>query len=160
MQIQTLKISEIKNYEKNPRKNQAAVNGVAESIRQFGFKQPIVIDKNNIIIAGHTRLAAARKLKLDNVPCVVAEELTETQVQAYRLLDNKLAEKSDWDIELLEGELQDLKDFDFVPFEVFWQSLADFLPIDINEDDDRLDKEQLCRCPSCEHVFNAKQNKV
>ena len=104
MQIIDKKIGEIKPYEKNPRKNDNAVDAVASSISQFGFKNPIVIDGNNVIICGHTRYKAAKKLGLDVVPCVVASDLTDEQIKAYRLADNKVAELAEWDIDLLGEE--------------------------------------------------------
>ena len=92
MQIVEKKITEIKQYEKNPRKNDSAVDAVASSISQFGFKNPSVIDKDNVIVCGHTRYKAAKKLRLDTVPCVIADDLTEEQIKAYRLADNKVSE--------------------------------------------------------------------
>ena len=88
MEIKNLKIQDLKPYEKNPRKNDEAVNFVAESIKQFGFKVPIIIDKNNVIVAGHTRFKAAKKLGISEVPCIVADDLTEEQIKAFRLADN------------------------------------------------------------------------
>ena len=108
MNIINLKINEIKPYEKNPRQNDQAVNAVAESIKQFGFQQPIVVDKNKVIIVGHTRHKAAKKLGLEEVPCVIADNLTEKQVKKYRLADNKVGELAEWDEELLWAELQDI----------------------------------------------------
>lgn len=108
MQVVELKLPEVKPYEKNPRKNDEAVKYVVESIKQFGFKVPIVIDKNNVIVCGHTRYKAAKKLKLNTVPCILADDLTEEQIKAYRLADNKVAEKSEWDFELLTPELIEL----------------------------------------------------
>ena len=116
MQIINKKTSEIKPYEKNPRKNDEAVKYVAESIKQFGFKVPIVLDKDNVIVAGHTRYKAAKKLKMTEVPCVVADDLTDEQVKAYRLADNKVAEKAEWDFDLLNSELDELFDFDMTVF--------------------------------------------
>lgn len=116
MQIIDNKIGEIKPYEKNPRKNDNAVDAVASSISQFGFKNPIVIDGNNVIICGHTRYKAAQKLGLDVVPCVVADDLTEEQIKAYRLADNKVAELAEWDIDLLGEELDDIFDIDMSDF--------------------------------------------
>jgi len=113
MKIENLKISEIKPYEKNPRKNERAVEIVARSIKEFGFKVPIILDKNNVIIAGHTRLKAAEKLKLVEVPCIRAEELTEEQAKAFRLMDNKSAEYAYWNIDLLKEELTGLRDINF-----------------------------------------------
>jgi hypothetical protein len=99
---------DIKPYEKNPRINDNAVDAVANSIREFGFKQPIVVDKDNVIIAGHTRWKAAKKLKMKEVPVIVASDLTEEQAKAYRLADNKVGERSMWDFDLLDGELLDI----------------------------------------------------
>ncbi len=116
MNIVNKKIDELIPYEKNPRKNDEAVKYVAESIKAFGFKVPIVIDKNNVIVAGHTRYKASKKLKLTEVPCIVADDLTDEQIKAYRLADNKVAEKADWDFELLDAELDELFDFDMTLF--------------------------------------------
>ena len=102
------KTSEIKAYKNNPRNNDDAVGPVAESIKQFGFKVPIIIDKNNVIVAGHTRLKAAIKLKLAEVPCIVADDLTEEQIKAFRLADNKVSEFATWDFELLDIELDNI----------------------------------------------------
>lgn len=109
-------ITDIKPYENNPRKNNDAVQYVANSIREFGFKVPIVIDKDNVIVCGHTRYKAAKKLKIDKVPCVIADDLTDEQIKAYRLADNKVAEQAEWDFDLLAGELEDLIDFDMTVF--------------------------------------------
>lgn len=116
MNVIEKKISDIKPYEKNPRKNDDAVPYVAESIKQFGFKVPIVIDKDGIIVAGHTRYKAAKKLKLSTVPCVVADDLTDEQIRAYRLADNKVAEQAEWDFSLLDAELSDIYDIDMTDF--------------------------------------------
>lgn len=105
MKIINLKIDVLKPYDKNPRKNKEAVKYVAESIKEFGFKQPIVIDKNNVIVCGHTRLLAAKQLGLKEVPCILADDLTEEQINAYRLVDNKTNEFAEWDNELLKEEL-------------------------------------------------------
>jgi hypothetical protein len=103
-----LKLTDIHPYERNPRKNDAAVDAVAESIRQYGFLVPLVISKDNEIVTGHTRYKAARKLGLDTVPCVVADDLSEEQIKAFRLVDNKVAEISEWDSELLPLEIADI----------------------------------------------------
>lgn len=105
MNIINLKLEQLHPYENNPRKNDEAVKYVAESIKEFGFKVPIVIDKNNVIIAGHTRYKAAKKLKLTEVPCIVADDLTDDQVKAFRLADNKVGEIAEWDLDLLNIEL-------------------------------------------------------
>lgn len=116
MQIILKKTNQIKPYDNNPRKNDEAVKYVAKSIKEFGFKVPIIIDKNNIIVAGHTRWKAAKKLKIDELPCIVADDLTEEQIKAFRLADNKVAEKSEWDFESLAIELDGLFDFDMTAF--------------------------------------------
>ena len=110
--IQTKKLKDLKLYENNPRKNEKAVKYVAQSIKEFGFKNPIIIDKNNIIVAGHTRYKASQKLKLKEVPCIVADDLTDEQIKAFRLADNKVSELAEWDNDLLDLELADLSDFD------------------------------------------------
>ena len=103
-------------YENNPRNNDKAVEAVAASIKEFGFKVPIVIDKNNIIVAGHTRHLAAKKLGLEKAPCIVADDLTEEQVKAFRLADNKTAELAEWDFEKLELEMMQIET---IPLEQF-----------------------------------------
>lgn len=104
-----LNISELKPYENNPRFNDKAVDAVAASIKEFGFKVPIVIDKDNVIIAGHTRLKAAQKLGMTEVPVIIADDLTEEQVKAFRLADNKVSELADWDFSKLEEELKNIE---------------------------------------------------
>ena len=108
MNIIEKNLKDIKPYEKNPRKNDNAVEYVANSIKEFGFQQPIVIDKNNVIVCGHTRYKASKKLGLEKVPCVVADDLTDEQIKAYRLADNKVSEKSEWDFDLLQDELSEI----------------------------------------------------
>ena len=112
MNIIEKRVKDLKPYEKNPRLNDDAVKYVAESIRNFGFKVPIVIDKDNNIVCGHTRWKACKKLKIDTVPCVVADDLTEEQIRAYRLADNKVGEKAEWDLELLDTELAEIETID------------------------------------------------
>lgn len=109
-------IDELVPYENNPRDNTAAIDAVAASIKEFGFKNPIIIDSDNVIVAGHTRLKAAQKLKIQNVPCVVADDLTQEQVNAFRLADNKTAELAEWDLELLNSELELIDGIDMTEF--------------------------------------------
>ena len=116
MNVQEISVSELIPYENNPRNNLGAVDAVAESIRNFGFKVPIVIDSENVIVCGHTRLMAAKKLGLDKVPCIVADDLTEEQIKAFRLADNKTAELAEWDFSKLEAELAELADIDMSQF--------------------------------------------
>ena len=112
MNIIEKRVKDLKPYEKNPRLNDDAVKYVAESISQFGFRVPIVIDENNNIVCGHTRWKACKKLKIDTVPCVVADDLTEEQIRAYRLADNRVAEKAEWDLALLDTELAEIETID------------------------------------------------
>ena len=114
--IEILPISEILPYAKNPRKNEKSVKFVKESIRQFGFKVPIIIDSKREIVCGHTRLLAAKSLGLSEVPCIIADDLTYEQIKAFRLADNKVGEFSDWDIELLNNELSEIAEIDMGDF--------------------------------------------
>lgn len=116
MEVQTVSISKIKPYKNNPRDNEAGVDAVANSIKEFNWQQPIVVDKDNVIIVGHTRYKAAKKLGMDKVPVVVADKLTDEQVKAYRLADNKTGELTDWDPEQLDIELGDILDLDMSDF--------------------------------------------
>lgn len=116
MQIHQINLSELTPYDKNPRLNDDAVPKVAESIRQFGFKVPIVIDSNNVIVAGHTRYKAAQQLGIEQVPCIIADDLSPEQIRAYRLADNKVAEFAEWDFDALNAELEALADFDMLAF--------------------------------------------
>ena len=125
MQIVEKKITDIVPYGRNPRKNDSAVEYVANSIAEFGFKVPIVLDRNNVIVAGHTRAKAALKLGITHVPCIVADDLTDEQIKAFRLADNKVAEAASWDVGLLDDELAELADLDF--------DMSDF-NFDIDED--------------------------
>lgn len=113
LNVRNIPIEEIKAYENNPRRiSDNAVNAVAESIKAFGFKVPVILDSENVIVTGHTRILAAKKLGLQEVPCVVADDLTPEQAKALRLADNKTGELSGWDFEKLDLELEELADFD------------------------------------------------
>ena len=115
MDVKNISVKDLIPYEKNTKKHDdVQINNVAESIKQYGFVQPIVIDKNNVVVIGHCRLLAAKKLKMADVPCVCVEDLTEEQVKALRIVDNK-SNESDWDFDFLADELADLdlSDFDF-----------------------------------------------
>lgn len=115
-QIQNVSISEVKPYENNPRNNTGAVDATAKSIKEFGWQQPIVVDKDMVIIAGHTRYRAAKLLNLQTVPVVVAKNLSDEQVTAYRLADNKVGELADWDNKKLDEELSKVLDIDMEDF--------------------------------------------
>ena len=117
MEIVYKSVSELKPYENNPRDNSKAIDKVAESIKEFGFKVPIVIDKNNVIVTGHTRLKASEKLGLKEVPCIIANDLTEKQIKAFRLADNKVSDYSIWDNKKLLEELEELNFDIFTGFE-------------------------------------------
>lgn len=108
MNILQLPLAEIHPYKNNPRKNDKAVDAVAASIQQYGFLVPLVISKEHEIITGHTRFKAAKKLGLASVPCVIADELTPEQVKAFRLVDNKVGELAEWDVDMLPLELADI----------------------------------------------------
>jgi hypothetical protein len=126
LKIEYIDIDKIKPYEKNPRHNEEAIPYVMNSIKEFGFKVPIIIDKNDVIVAGHTRYKASLELGLNEVPCIIADDLTEDQIKAFRLADNKVAEKAEWDFNMLDAELADL-DIDMKDF--------GFDKLDINADD-------------------------
>lgn len=143
MNIVMKKTSELIEYENNPRNNEAAIDAVAKSIEEFGFKVPIVITKENIIIAGHTRLKASLKLGLATVPCIVADDLTEGQIKAFRLADNKTAELASWDFTKLESELESIE----MDMSVFgFEDLESKVP-DNATDDDFDPSEELTETP-------------
>ena len=134
MKLQKLKLADIKPYENNPRKNDDAVNAVAESIRQCSYITPIIVDEDNVIIAGHTRYKALKALGEESAECLICDGLTEEQKKKYRFLDNKTGEKATWDLMKLEVELEglDLEGFDFF-------GMAVDLPV--NGESDGSDKE-------------------
>jgi len=112
------KLSELKPYENNPRINDASVDAVANSIEEFGFKVPMVIDKDGVIITGHTRYKAAQKLGLEEVPTILADDLNDEQIKAYRIADNKVGENSEWEFTKLKKELDAIKDLDMTDFNI------------------------------------------
>lgn len=134
MNIVNLEIDKLIPYINNPRNNENAIDKVASSIKEFGFKVPIVIDKNNVVITGHTRLLASKKLGLKEVPCVVANDLSEAQIKAFRIADNKVSEYSTWDKELLRVELEQLEEMDF-DLGLVEIDYSDFIGMDIDLDD-------------------------
>ena len=157
MQIIEKSITEITPYEKNPRKNDEAVEYVRNSIKEFGFKVPIVIDKNGVIVAGHTRYKAAQELGIEKLPCVIADDLTEEQIKAFRLADNKVGELAKWDFDLLNTELKDITDLNMEQF-----GFSDIDIIDFDESalenlfTDAPEKEKepkKIQCPHCGEWF-------
>lgn len=144
MIIQEKPIEVLREYANNPRNNEKAVDAVAESIKQFGFRVPIVIDGENVIVAGHTRLKAAKQLGMTCVPCVVADDLTEEQVKAYRLADNKTAELAEWDFEKLEAELRELADIDMSVFKFDFAEIEEEQEL-IEDDVPEIQEETMCR---------------
>ena len=155
LKIEYKNVNDIIPYENNPRVIEKAVDAVAKSIEEFGFKNPIILDKANVIVAGHTRLKAAEKLGIEKVPVIYADDLTEDQVKAFRLADNKVSEFSEWDFDKLEKELEsvdmDLSDFGF--------NSADIC-LDVNDEDFLTDTEitktkepKKVICPECGKEF-------
>lgn len=153
LKIKMLRLEELKPYENNPRNNDEAVDYVANSIREFGFNVPIIIDKDRVIIAGHTRLKAAQKLGIGEVPCIMADDLTPGQVKAFRLVDNKVAELSTWDYNLLDQETAILQQngFDMEQFGFRMPCEIDLSGICCDEQDDGVDDGKIV-CPHCGRV--------
>lgn len=135
-----LPVPEVRPYENNPRKNADAVKYVKASIEKFGFKQPIIVDSNRVIIAGHTRLEAAKSLGMAEVPCIVADDLTDAQVKALRLADNKVAEFSEWEMNLLGGELGELAEISDIDMGDFGFDLSEFDNIGMDDEGDNAEK--------------------
>lgn len=159
MKIIELATDELKPYENNPRNNAPAVKAVAESIKQFGWRVPIVVDKDNVIVAGHTRHQAALLLGINSVPVIKADDLSEDQVRAFRLADNKTAELAEWDMEKLNLELAQLSEFDMAAFG--FEELND--TDDVQEPDDDPDSmakeiEEPKRCRAGRNASPSKSN--
>ena len=167
MEIIERRLSSLHPYKDNPRRNDGAVDSLVESIKEFGFRVPIVIDANGEIVAGHTRYKAAKKLGMKKVPCIVADDLTEEQIIAYRLVDNKTQELSGWDFPKLISELRELtEDFDMTLFgfgalndddsddperEPVKQKIDSGKELDLGDFED---EQFACTCPSCGFRFN------
>ena len=149
MQIVNKKIEELKPYENNPRFNDDAVEYVANSIKEFGFKVPIVIDRNNVIVAGHTRYKASIELGLEEVPCIIADDLTDEQIKAFRLADNKVSEQASWNYDLLDLELDDILELDMSDFGFLKHedvNLDDFFE---ENNEKKEEKKNTITCPYC-----------
>lgn len=160
MKLENIKLEDILPYENNPRKNDDAVNAVAESIRQCSYITPVVVDENYVILAGHTRYKALKALEYKEVPCLVCEGLTEEQKKKYRYLDNKTGEKATWDLMKLEVELEgvDLEGFDFFGMAVDFtvDTGAERKATGSTEFDTEVfgDEEFKYECPACGFRFN------
>lgn len=144
-EIVIIPISEVRPYGKNPRKNEAAVKYVKASIEKFGFKIPIIIDKNRVIVCGHTRLLAAKSLGMTEVPCIYADDLTDAQIKAFRLADNKVSEFAEWDDALLGEELADIGADCDIDMTEFGFDLLDDEPEEIVEDEIPEEVEPICK---------------
>lgn len=157
MQVVNMPIEALKEYENNPRLNDDAVEYVARSIEEFGFKNPIIVDHENVIIAGHTRLKAARFLGLEEVPVIVADDLTEDQVKAFRLADNKVGEMAKWDYEALQVELDaidlDMGEFGFI--ELSDIDVDSFFEDVEPKEEAEPDEPKEIQCPHCKMWFEA-----
>ena len=155
MQIRRVQIAEIVPYENNPRRNDDAVEAVAESIRQCGYRARIIVDENMVVLAGHTRLKAMQRLGWTECEVQVEDDLSEEQKRKYRLLDNKMSELAGWDFDRLTQELDGL---DFEGMDIDWR-LPDVSPLDLAEEDgdgDRTDGVQVMHCPKCGFVFEVR----
>lgn len=153
MEIVNVSIDDLIPYENNPRNNERAIEKVANSISEFGFKVPIIIDKDNVIVCGHTRYLAAKQLEMAQIPCIMANDLTEEQIKAFRLVDNKTSEFASWDYDMLSFELDeigiDMTDFGFTETEDI--NLDDFF-IESNVSESAIVKEKVKStiiCPHC-----------
>ena len=154
MQIHDISISLLREYDNNPRNNDGAVDAVAASIREFGFKVPVIVDGDNVIVAGHTRVKAARELGMETIPCIIADDLTPEQIRAFRLADNKTAELAGWDFAKLEEELAALAaEFDMTAFGFHADSDVDIDDF-FEEAGEKKEKEpKTVTCPHCGEVF-------
>jgi ParB-like chromosome segregation protein Spo0J len=161
MEVRDLSLDTIIPYARNPRKNDGAVDKVAASIKEFGWRSPIVVDEEMVILAGHTRYKAAKKLGLTEAPVHIAEGLTEAQKKAYRIADNRVAEEAEWDEELLRIELEDLGDFalmtafDISEIERVLDLMPDVSEQDCPDDFKEIDEQSMShKCPRCGFEFD------
>ncbi len=142
-------INELKEYENNPRHNENAIEYVKRSIEQFGFKNPIIIDKNNVIVCGHTRLESAKQLSYEEVPCIIADDLTEEQINAFRLVDNKTNEYASWDFEKLEEELSNIELLNMMDFGFETHDDIDIDDFFTEAEEHKAKEPKTITCPHC-----------
>lgn len=150
------KVDELVPYENNPRNNDGAVDAVANSIKEFGFKVPIVVNSDGVIVAGHTRYKACEKLGIKEVPCIIADDLTEEQIKAFRIADNKVGEIATWDLDKLNIELDGLKDIGFDMSDYGFLETEDVNLDDFFTDapqEEKEEKKQTVKCPYCGKEF-------
>ena len=152
LKIEYVDINNIKPYKKNPRKNEDAIPYVMESIKQFGFKNPVILDKDNVIVCGHTRIESAKRLGITEIPCIYADDLTDEQIKAFRLADNKVGEIAEWDIDLLDTELDDIlnidmSDFGFENIDIDWDNVEDLSATTYDKPE-----HNMLECPQCHHI--------
>ena len=154
MNIRQVPLHEIKPYENNVKQHPVRqLESIVQSIRNFGFRQPLVLDKNNVIVCGHARYEAAATLGMGSVPCELAEDLTDEQINAYRILDNEIAKLGTTDHAALQIEIAKLPDFDFKPFNVKLPNIELQNNATIDTDSFLPNKEKEIECPKCGHHF-------
>lgn len=161
-EIKQISIDKLIEYDRNPRINDHAVDKIAAAIKEFGFRVPILAKSDGLIVDGHLRLKAAKKLGLNSVPVLLADDMSETQIKAFRISVNKMAELADWDLELLKLEFDDLKAEDYdLELTGFSEDEINNLYPDFNpaeaEDQSKLDviSSKIVECPNCGHEFDS-----
>ncbi|MBY2445542.1 ParB N-terminal domain-containing protein [Clostridioides difficile] len=153
-----LNLEDIKPYENNPRNNHDAVEKVVNSVKEFGFNNPITVDKNNVIVTGHTRYEASKILGLKQVPCIVLSNLTEEQIKGYRLADNKVGEFSEWEFDKMTKELAEIENIDMSNFGFNVLTFEDLGVTDLDfildeELEEKEKKGKMVKCPYCNEEF-------
>ena len=149
------KVKDLRGNPNNPRKNDNAVDVVAKSIEKYGFRNPLIIDENNVVWCGNTRLKASKKLGLEEVPCIIVNDLTEQQMTELALLDNKTNEIAEWDTDMLKEIFEDV---DLSDFELEWNLPVINNELEFNTDDADVKEveKHLCKCPMCGHINEEK----
>ena len=141
LKIEQRDIGTIREYENNPRRNNRAVCAVRKSIEKFGFRNPVLLDKDGVILAGHTRVMAAREAGIETVPCITLTHLTQEEQKAFRLVDNRVSEFSEWDKDILAEEMGKITAQDWADFGFSEKQLSE------------LEAPQECVCPRCKKTF-------